>query len=75
MTFSHKSMVAEKYFCTILLTPFLDPWLQLEGFNFPGIGSSIFSEPWHAVRGPYVTSRFFGKNSYRAIIVKNGSKI
>ena len=45
---------------------------------FLGIGSLIFSETYHGVRGPYISgwnwSRFFKANCRRAKMTKNGPK-
>ena len=46
--------------------------------RFLGIGSLVFSETYHDVRGPYIVvcdrARFFGKNPHQAKISKNGQK-
>ena len=46
--------------------------------RFPGIGSLVFSETQHGVRGPYIVvcdrAGFFRKNSHRPKMVKNSSK-
>ena len=46
--------------------------------SFVRIGSLVFSETWHGVRGPYIVVRdragFFEKNPHRAKRTKNGQK-
>ena len=56
---------------------FVCPFFHLP-ISFLGIGSLVFSETWHNVRGPYIVvcdrARFFGKNPHQVKVVKNGPK-
>ena len=46
--------------------------------NFLGIGSLVFSETYHGVRGPYIfvcdRAGYSGKSSHRVKMTKNGQK-
>ena len=71
----------------------LDPWPRLEGpykigfvclsfrlsVRFLGIGSLVFSETYHNIRGPYIVvcdrAGTFGKNLHRAKMIKTDPKI
>ena len=56
---------------------FVCPFFHLP-ISFLEIGSLVFSETLHNVRGPYIAvcdrAGFFGKNLHRVKMVKNGPK-
>ena len=63
------------------ICPSFNPFFYLSfhlSVSFLGIGSLVFSETQHGVRGPYIVmcdrAGFFGKNPHWANMTKNGPK-
>ena len=86
LVYSHQSLAEERLLdhrswsegsCKIgSVCPSFCPSIHLP-VRFFGIGSLVFSETYHNVRGPYIVvcdSRIFWKNPHRTKMVKNGPK-